>query len=181
MCQLLILQSPHPLREGDSALCHLSWAVSGTDGCPAWHMTAEMFFRIGQHRHSHRHLPDAVTILLRSLIACLHVLLLQRRKPKRKSKETRTPLKLYKVGKRKKMVLFPSSPCMTMTSCMVPSSYSSPNPVLPPPTVLRGKPLTGGLVLDILISVQHEEAVRRTAACFDRWSVLFMWRTGPHA
>ena len=143
-------------------------------------MTPELFFWTGQYRHLYRYLPDPVTTLFQCLIACLNVLLLQRRKTKRKSKEMRTPLILYKVGKRK-MVLFPSSLCMTITSCMVPSSYSSPGPVLPPPTIWGGNPLFGRLALDTLISVEHEKADGRTTACFERWSMLFVWRKTPRA
>lgn len=174
--QLLILQFHHPLHERDSALFPLWCAVSRVEGCTAWHVTPELFFWTGQYRHLYRYSPDPVITLFQCLIACLNVLLLQRRKTKRKTKEMRTPLILCRVGKRKKMVLFPSSPCMTITSCMVPSSYSSPNPVLPPPTILGGNPLFGRLVLDTLISVEHEKADRRTTACFEKCSMLFMWR-----
>lgn len=120
-------------------------------------MNPELFLWTGQYRHLYRYLPDPVTTLFQCLIACLNVLLLQRRKTKRKSKKARTPLILYKVGERKKMVLFPSSPCMAVTSCMVLSLHSSPSPVLPPPTILGGNPLFGRLVLGTLVSMEHEK------------------------
>lgn len=83
------------------------------------------------------------------------------------------PRTLCKVGKRKKMGLFPS--CMIITSCMVPSSYIFPSPVLPPPSTVGGNILFGRLVLDALVPVEHEKADERTVACFGSWSMLFVW------
>lgn len=63
-----------------------------------------------------------------------------------------------------------SLPLLTVhdiTSCMVPSSYSFPSSVLPPPIALGGNPLFGRLVLDTLVPVEHEKADGRTAACFE--------------
>lgn len=81
----------------------LKGALFGTELC-LW---------TGWYRHLYRYLPDPVTTVFQCLTAHPDVLLLQRKKTERKSKEARTPLILCKVGKRKKMGLFPSWLCMT--------------------------------------------------------------------